>query len=817
MDLISYAQNLEDVLLWRALGHVSPGFYIDVGANDPVVESVTKLFYDRGWRGINIEATAEYHERLCLERPEDINLHVAAGEIADVLPCYTVPGTGLSTLDASIAAGYSREGRTVLDGRVEVETLTSVCRRHVRGDIHFLKIDVEGWELPVLRGMDLSAYRPWVIVVEATRPLSQLENHAPWEESLLTRGYRFVHFDGLNRFYLDEARKDLLPRFAAPPNWFDHFVRHSEVEWRERLEEAERARGAADEQLAASRQQRDEMAAELARVRDDLEESRRDERQGAERLREREKQLEALYRSRSWRATAPVRALLAAARRLRRTVARGWGGRGTLAKQPRPRNQTIFIECTHTYHSDLNTGIQRVVRNVLRNAESVGANLGYDVVPVLVENGTFLPVDVARLLVDKRRTPVTGAISAQSPSIPAPFSAGPVRFLRPPWRLLQRSLDATFPYPAARRFIWAPRSTFGLAGLLLAPWRLFRRLGDRIRRLARGGSEESPPLTLNHYESLRGSILLLLDSSWTTPLWTAVEQFKVRGGRVAGVIYDLVPVTHTHTTVPNLTTAFRAWLYQQFRLSDGFIAISRSVADQVREYIASPGNSADRIASAPIGHFHLGSELDFFESGDPVREAVRDIFRAPRHVFLMVGSIEPRKNHAYVLDAFDAFWASGNEGTLLLVGRQAWRTEPFLERVRNHAQTERQLFLLRDVSDSELDYAYRNASSLVIASEIEGFGLPIVEAFQRGLPVMCSDIPVFHEIADGRAAFFDLADSGSLLEALLEFCRRNDPAVRDVRHPQPWMNWQQSTGQLFEELLRVTGATKRSEEPGRQG
>jgi hypothetical protein len=55
MRFISYAQNNEDVLLWRALGHVQDGFYIDVGASDPVEHSVTRAFYDAGWRGINIE------------------------------------------------------------------------------------------------------------------------------------------------------------------------------------------------------------------------------------------------------------------------------------------------------------------------------------------------------------------------------------------------------------------------------------------------------------------------------------------------------------------------------------------------------------------------------------------------------------------------------------------------------------------------------------------------------------------------------------------------------------------------------------------
>ena len=64
MSIVSYAQNFEDVMLHRALKNIDQGFYIDVGANDPEIDSVTKAFYDMGWRGINIEPVAEWFEKL---------------------------------------------------------------------------------------------------------------------------------------------------------------------------------------------------------------------------------------------------------------------------------------------------------------------------------------------------------------------------------------------------------------------------------------------------------------------------------------------------------------------------------------------------------------------------------------------------------------------------------------------------------------------------------------------------------------------------------------------------------------------------------
>jgi len=169
----------------------------------------------------------------------------------------------------------------------------------------------------------------------------------------------------------------------------------------------------------------------------------------------------------------------------------------------------------------------------------------------------------------------------------------------------------------------------------------------------------------------------------------------------------------------------------------------------------------------------------------------------------MVGTIEPRKNHAYVLDAFDSLWAHGEEATLVILGRPGWKTESFLERVADHPQLDKQLFWVRDASDAELDYAYRNASALIIASKIEGFGLPVVEAFQRGLPVLCSDIPVFREIAAGKATFFGLSHPQHLIDAVTHFCRNNDPSQRGLRQPQSWISWRESAEQLCDAIMRA--------------
>lgn len=242
MTFVSYSQNSEDVLLWRALGHIKHGFYIDIGANDPVEHSVTKAFYERGWRGISVEPLPSFHQAFEEQRPHDINLAVAAGASDGELTLYDVPAVrGWASPEASVAEMHRAEGHAVAEITVPVRTLISICEEHVQGEIHFLKIDVEGFEGEVLRGMDFARWRPWVLVIEATLPNSRETNHASWEQLVTGQRYRFAWFDGLNRYYVAEEHAELAKALEIQPNVFDEFISHHlDSAW-----ERERAAGAA--------------------------------------------------------------------------------------------------------------------------------------------------------------------------------------------------------------------------------------------------------------------------------------------------------------------------------------------------------------------------------------------------------------------------------------------------------------------------------------------------------------------------------------------------------------------------------------------
>jgi FkbM family methyltransferase len=210
---ISYAQNGEDIVLARAYSEQADGFYVDVGANEPTHDSVTRYFYDRGWNGLNIEPQTDCFERLRAARPRDVNLNIGVGEKPDRLAFFFVPdAAAMSTFSAERVAKLEREGYRVERHNVQVTTLEAVFAEHV-GDrtVEFLKVDIEGLEEQVLGQFDWARWRPRVVVVESTVEVS------PWEQRMISTGYRRTLWDGINVFFVrDEDADELGPALSIP-------------------------------------------------------------------------------------------------------------------------------------------------------------------------------------------------------------------------------------------------------------------------------------------------------------------------------------------------------------------------------------------------------------------------------------------------------------------------------------------------------------------------------------------------------------------------------------------------------------------------
>ncbi len=220
--MISYAQYGEDVILNRIFGQQPTGFYVDVGANDPIVDSVTQHFYLRGWSGINVEPSAGPFVRLAEARSRDINLNVAVSDRKGVLLFYELPlKSGLSTFNPELAKKYRAEGETLVEKRIPTVTLRELCEAHVRQTIDFMKIDAEGHEHEVIVGMDWKRWRPRALVIEAGWQPER------WEAMLFEAGYlRGDLHDNCNYFYLREEDREWLPLLQLPANVTDNYIRY---------------------------------------------------------------------------------------------------------------------------------------------------------------------------------------------------------------------------------------------------------------------------------------------------------------------------------------------------------------------------------------------------------------------------------------------------------------------------------------------------------------------------------------------------------------------------------------------------------------
>lgn len=235
----SYAQNGEDVVLWRALHNIPNGRYVDVGANDPSYLSITKAFYEHGWRGIAIEPSHNFAQLFRTQRPDDIVVEAAvASKGRGSVTLHEIEDSGLSTLRADVRDRHASHGWQVHEVEVPTKTLDEILEEADWAglDIHFMTVDVEGAEGEVLASIDLERWRPWILVVEATEPLTTSPAHGEWEPQLLRAGYRFCLFDGLSRYYVaGEHADELVDALSYGPSVFDNFETYSQREVMGRL------------------------------------------------------------------------------------------------------------------------------------------------------------------------------------------------------------------------------------------------------------------------------------------------------------------------------------------------------------------------------------------------------------------------------------------------------------------------------------------------------------------------------------------------------------------------------------------------------
>ncbi|WP_412526684.1 glycosyltransferase family 4 protein [Burkholderia lata] len=235
--------------------------------------------------------------------------------------------------------------------------------------------------------------------------------------------------------------------------------------------------------------------------------------------------------------------------------------------------------------------------------------------------------------------------------------------------------------------------------------------------------------------------------------------WRRKGVRCAFIVYDLLPLQNRSWFTPRAHRSFRHWLSTIAIHADELWCISRTVASDVGALMHQRFGFAR--TEIPVRWFELGADrLDRAHVDESV--SVTGSARFARPLLLMVGTIEPRKAHALVLDALDLLWGNGEQPTLVIVGKKGWQVDGLAERLVQHPQNGKLLFWLNEVDDAQLEMLYNQADGLILASEAEGFGLPIIEAARHDKPLLLRDLPVFREVAGGHATYFSASDKHAM-------------------------------------------------------
>lgn len=323
-----------------------------------------------------------------------------------------------------------------------------------------------------------------------------------------------------------------------------------------------------------------------------------------------------------------------------------------------------------------------------------------------------------------------------------------------------------------------------------------------------GLAKEDTPLEDMPISFHAGDIFLGLDLHPMAVVEQApiLRQMHNAGVRIVFVVYDLLPIRLDGHFADGMREGFAQWLDTVTEF-DGAICISQVVADEVRTWVRE--FKPARAQRFDVRWFHIGADIENSQPTLGMPDDSEHLFArlATAPTFLMVGTLEPRKGHSLVLDAFEALWRQGVDANLVIVGRAGWLVDTLADRIGNHAESRHRLFWLAGISDEYLEKIYSKSTCLMAASEGEGFGLPLIEAARHGLPIIASDMPVFHEVAGPHAFYFDSRTPEGLASAIsawLELHRTN-------RHPHsvdmPWLTWQQSTQDLLARLLEVGAMT----------
>lgn len=412
----------------------------------------------------------------------------------------------------------------------------------------------------------------------------------------------------------------------------------------------------------------------------------------------------------------------------------------------------IYIDCTSTHSIDMLTGIQRVVYNVVEKCQQ-NQDIAHNIQPVVLSSRGFLPITSLQkhryTTADTRDLDIS--IKKEKSSVT--------------WIELLKIRKFPFLYQIIRKIFFALKR-------------------KKIAKILK-----EPNIIFN-----KNDTLLFLDACWNMPIWSEVKKAKIAGARIVFIIYDLIPIHFPEFCDKPHTNSFKNFFLNSLNFADMYVGISQTVMEEVKVFALHSHHQ--RARNIKYDYFYLGSDFSQNIVDDKVRREIKDFFEGKTPVFLTVSTIEPRKNHALILNAFDSLWEKGIDVKLCFIGKIGWKIAPFIEKIKSHRMLGKKFMVFYNANDFELSYAYTNAHSLVFASFVEGFGLPIIEALNCGLPVLASSLPIHKEIGRDNIDYFQLDNMEELVYKLEKLAQEPKKILKST-----WMTWDESINMLLNKIV----------------
>jgi glycosyltransferase involved in cell wall biosynthesis len=317
----------------------------------------------------------------------------------------------------------------------------------------------------------------------------------------------------------------------------------------------------------------------------------------------------------------------------------------------------------------------------------------------------------------------------------------------------------------------------------------------------------SPILNDEPIEFAPGDVFFGLDLNHHVPRVHSLflNNMCKEGVLVYFMVYDLLPVQFPHFWEPqhNVDLVVHEWLSVVSSLS-GVVCISKAVADDFSAWINK--NIDVRQNKIKVDWFHLGGDIDHSQPSrgrpDDAEKVLAKLKSSP--TFLMVGTLEPRKGHIQVLEAFEGLWAADQNINLVIVGKKGWMVDDLVHKLQNHVELDKRLFWLAGISDEYLEQVYCASTCLIAASYGEGFGLPLIEAAQHKLSIIARDIPVFREVGGDFAYYYKAQDPAELAQSIEKWLSLYALRLHPKSDNMPWLTWKESAAHLLKALRLPT-------------